>query len=163
MALANSSYASTLLEHAQQLYNFATNSSIPQCTYQTSVPTAGQAYASSDFSDDLAIAGLFLALAGNSTDLYKQAVQVYQKQGLVGRLQGGTVFNWDEKTPGVVVLGAQIAKTYPELARGAQQDWAADAEAFFDNIVNGSSRAYVTSGIYIELLHVNDDCSLLCF
>ncbi|KAI0693824.1 Six-hairpin glycosidase-like protein [Cytidiella melzeri] len=159
-ALANSSYAKTLLDHAQQLYAFATNSSIPKTTYQTSVPTAAQAYASSDYSDDLAIAGLFLALAGNSSEAYSQAVQTYQKQGLVGRIQGGTVFNWDEKTPGVVVLGAQLVQAYPDLTQATRMDWTADVVGYCDSIVNGSSRAYLTSGGLLYYPGDSDDASL---
>src|ERR1700733_2398845 len=37
-SLQNSSYASTLLQHAQQLYSFAVNARGGQMTYQTSVP-----------------------------------------------------------------------------------------------------------------------------
>jgi endoglucanase len=136
------------LGHAQQLYAFATNSSIKQVTYQTSVPSVGQAYASSDFSDELAIAGLFLALAGNTSDAYDQAVDTYKKKGLFGRIQGGTVFNWDEKTPGVIVLGAQLANAYPDLTKGAQMNWTADIMAYSDAIINGSSRAFFTSGTH---------------
>lgn len=146
------SYASTLLTHAQHLYSFATNSSIPQVTYQTSVPTAGQAYASSGFADELAIAALFLAIADNSTDAYDQAVHTYQQQGLHGHLQGDAVFNWDEKSPGVAILGAQIAEVYPYLANGTDASWKADAEEYLDRIVNGSSRAFITAGMWIEFI-----------
>lgn len=154
-SLKNTSYASTLLTHAQQLYAFATNTSIPQVTYQTSVPSAGQAYASSGYADELAIAALFLSLANNLTDAYAQAVQVYQKQGLVGHLQGDAVFNWDEKTPGVAILGSQIAKAYPELASGTQVSWKDDAETYLDRIVNGTSRAFMTPGKSHKTLESN--------
>jgi endoglucanase len=128
------------------LYAFATNSSIPQVTYQTSVPSVADAYASSGFADELAVAALFVALASNSTDSYAQAVQTYKQQGLLSHLQGDAVFNWDEKTPAVVILGSQIANTYPNLANGSSMDWRSDAEGYLDRIVNGSSRAFLTSG-----------------
>ncbi|KAI0091879.1 9 glycosyl hydrolase [Irpex rosettiformis] len=159
-ALANSSYARMLLNHAQQLYSFATNSSIQQVTYQKSVPSVGQAYASSDYSDELAIAGLFLALAGNSSDAYNQAVQTYQNQKLFGRIQGGDVFNWDEKTPGVIVLGAQLMQAYPDLSAGNQMNWTSDLVVYCDGIVNGASRAYLTPGGLLYYPGDSDDASL---
>lgn len=110
------------------------------------MPSVADAYESSGYADELAIAGLFMALAGNSTDAYGQAVQVYQKSNLVSHLKQDTVFNWDEKTPGVVVLGAQIAKAYPDLAAQSSYDWRSDAEAYFDRIVNNKSRAFMTDG-----------------
>ena len=147
ISLTNTSYASTLLQHAQQLYAFAMNSSIPQVTYQTSVPSVADAYSSSGFSDELAIAALFLSLASNSTDAYSQAVQTYQKQGLAGHLQGDTVFNWDEKSPGVALLGVQVAQTYPYLANESTIDWKSDLESYFDRVVNGTGRAFLTPGM----------------
>lgn len=58
IALADANYSSTLLSHAQDLYQFA-NSSKRQ-TYQTAVPAAGDAYASSNFGDDLTWAALWV-------------------------------------------------------------------------------------------------------
>ena len=123
-------------------------------TYQKSVPSVGEAYASSDYSDELAIAGLFLALAGNSSDPYNQAVQTYQKQGLFGRIQGGDVFNWDEKTPGVLVLGAQLAQAYPALTQANSMNWTSNVVTYCDGIVDGSSRAYLTPGTHVHLLAI---------
>ena len=139
-----------LLNHAQGLYNFATNSSSSQRTYQTSVPSVGAAYASSGYTDELAIASLFMALASNSADAYAQAVKTYQQENLLKHLQDDAVFNWDEKTPGVAVLGAQIASTYPDLTSQQSYDFRSDAETFFDRIVTDQSRAFVTDGTLIE-------------
>lgn len=85
-------------------------------------------------------------MAQNSTDSYSQAVQIYQQQQLRSHLQGDAVFNWDEKSPGVAILGAQVANAYPHLANGSNATWKTDAEDYLDRIVNGSSRAFVTSG-----------------
>lgn len=147
-SIGNSSYASTLLTHAKQLYSFATNSSITQQTYQTAVPSVGDAYASSGFEDEIAIAELFLSLADNSTDFYKGASQTYQKNGLDDHLSNDAVFNWDEKAPGVAILGAQIAKAYPSLASGVDVEWKDDAEDYLDRIVNQKGRSWVTSGMF---------------
>ena len=66
------------------------------------------------------------------------------------------MFNWDEKTPGVGVLGTQIAKMYPQITGTTQMDWAADAETFFDSIVNGSGRAYLTKGVFAQYLRITN-------
>ncbi|EKM59419.1 glycoside hydrolase family 9 protein [Phanerochaete carnosa HHB-10118-sp] len=159
-SIVNTSYALTLLQHAQQLYDFATNSSISQVTYQTSVPSVADAYPSSGFSDELAIAALFLSLASNSSDAYSQACQIYEKQDLAGHLQGDAVFNWDEKSPGVAVLGVQIARTYPLIANGSDVDWTSDVESYFDRIVNGTGRAFLTPGGLLYYPGDSDDATL---
>ena len=57
------------------------------------------------------------------------------------------VFNWDSKTPGVVVLGAQISETYPELASAsATIDWVHEAQTYMDITVNGRGRGFFTNG-----------------
>src|ERR1700743_193113 len=72
-SLQNTSYASTLLQHAQQLYSFAVNAKGGQMTYQTSVPVVDSSYASSGYGDDLSIAALWLGLAQNDSTLISQA------------------------------------------------------------------------------------------
>lgn len=61
------------------------------------------------------------------------------------------VFNWDSKTPGVVVLAAQIAHALPNVTQdagdaGNLSRWQSIAEGYFDRIVNGSGRGYLTHG-----------------
>jgi len=150
-SLKNISYASTLLTHAQQLYAFATNTSgHDQQVYQKAVPSVADAYPSSDFNDELVIAGLFLSVASNSSDAYAQAAQLYQQANLRDQLKPGDdqVFNWDSKAPGAVVLGAQISRMYPDLVAGTQNDanWTSDAETYFDAIVNSTGRSHLTNG-----------------
>ncbi|KAL4241476.1 Endoglucanase [Abortiporus biennis] len=160
-SLTNATYASTLLTHAQQLYDFATTAD--QRTYQTSVPQAGEAYASSGFGDDLAIASLFLALASNSSDLYSKGVNNYISFGLSSQVQpqNSQVFNWDAKAPGVVILGAQIAQTYPDLASGSSNvNWTSDAEGYLDGIVNGNGRGFLTKGGLLYYDGDSDEASL---
>ncbi|KAI0053068.1 glycoside hydrolase family 9 protein [Auriscalpium vulgare] len=153
-SLQNSTYAATLLAHAQQLYSFALSG--PQQTYQTAVPEAGTAYASSSFGDELAIAALFLAWAGNSSDAYADAQRWYAQYGLAG---SDAVFNWDSKTPGVHVLFSQLALAEPSLA-GNLSGWQAESERYFDNILNSQE---TTKGIRRGLLWYpgdSDDASL---
>ena len=141
-SLQNSSYAATLLSHAQDLYAFAVNASGGQQTYQTAVPQAGVAYASSSYGDELAMAALLLSWATNSSDYYSQAVGYYKQYSL-----GGTdsVFNWDSKTPGLAVLFAQLANAGAAFA-GNLSSWQAEAERYFDRILNGGGPSFKTKG-----------------
>jgi endoglucanase len=141
-SLQNSSYATTLLTHGQQLYSFAVNATGGQKTYQTSVPAVAASYSSSSYSDDLTIAALFLSLAENSTARYQEAENYYQRYQLSG--QNG-VFNWDSKTPGLPVLFAQIAQS-PAGIGANLSSWQTEAERYFDRIVNRQGPSYLTSG-----------------
>ena len=61
------------------------------------------------------------------------------------------VFNWDSKTPGVVVLTAQIAHSLPNITQNAGNagdlsQWQSIAEPYFDRVVNGTGRGFLTHG-----------------
>lgn len=108
--------------------------------YQTSVPTSADAYGSSSYTDELVLAQLFLGLASNSSEDVETAQSMYGQFKLGG---GDSVFNWDSKTPGLAVLGVQLA----ESGRGGnRQEWAEEAEQYFDRILNGSSPGFLTKG-----------------
>jgi endoglucanase len=141
-SLGNSSYADILLTHAQDLYTFAVNASGGQQIYQSAVPQAGIAYASSSYGDELAMAALLLAWATNSSEYYSQAENYYKQYSL-----GGTnfVFNWDSKTPGLAVLFAQLANAGASFA-GNLSGWQAEAERYFDRILNGEGPSFKTKG-----------------
>lgn len=151
--LQNSTYAATLLEHAQQLYNFAT--SAPKVVYQQSVPDAGAAYPSSGYGDELAIAALFLSWAQNSTSLYQQA-QTYYSQYNLSAYQG--VFNWDSKTPGLPILFAQVAQANPSF--GNVSKWQTEAESYLDGVVYGGGEGYSTRGGLLYYSSDSEDASL---
>ena len=142
--LQNSTYASLLLQHAQALYAFATSAS--KVEYQTSVPEVGDAYPSSGFGDELAIAALFLSWATNSSSLYEDAQSYYSQYNLSG-YKG--VFNWDTKTPGIPVLFAQIAQANPTF--GNVSTWQDQAETYFDGVVYGDGDGYTTTGMCLDL------------
>ncbi|KAH9059033.1 family 9 glycosyl hydrolase [Lactarius vividus] len=141
-SLQNSSYAKTLLAHAQDLYTFAVDASGGQQTYQTAVPHAGIAYPSSSYGDELAMAALLLSWATNSSEYYSQAEGYYKQYSL-----GGTdsVFNWDSKTPGLAVLFTQLANVGTTFA-GNLSSWQAETERYFDRILNGGGRSFKTEG-----------------
>lgn len=141
-SLQNSTYATLLLSHAEALHEFAINATAGLQTYQTSVPEAGTAYASSSYGDELAISALMLAWASNSSDRYEEAVGYWQDYGLSGQDQ---VFNWDSKGPGFAVLATQLSLVEPGLV-GNLTGWQSEAENYFDTIVNGTGRSSQTDG-----------------
>ncbi|KAI0356489.1 Six-hairpin glycosidase [Trametes cingulata] len=166
--LANSSYASVLRAHAHDLYAFATGASGGMQTYQTAVPQSAEAYASSGYHDELAIAALFLALTesgSNATTFYTDAVKWYYSGSLGQQLHAGdeTVFNWDAKVPGIPVLAAQLASAYPDVASGSNvtlQAWQQAAQGYFDAIVNGTGRSHLTDGGLLLFPGDSDEASL---
>ncbi|KAF8450355.1 glycoside hydrolase family 9 protein [Boletus edulis BED1] len=137
--LQNSTYASLLLQHARALYTFAT--SAEKTEYQNSVPEVGDAYSSSGFGDELAIAALFISWATNSSSLYEEAQSYYSHYNLSG-YKGA--YNWDTKTPAIPVLFAQIAQANP--AFGNISTWQGQAEAYLDGVVYGGGNGYLTTG-----------------
>ncbi|ETW84554.1 glycoside hydrolase family 9 protein [Heterobasidion irregulare TC 32-1] len=139
-SLQNATYASLLLNHSQALYSFATGTT--QQTYQTGIPPVGEAYPSTAYGDELAIAALMLAWATGSSDLYAQAETYYTQFSLGGQ---DVVFDWDSKTPGIAVLFAQLAQADPTLA-GNLSSWQSEAERYFDRIVDGTGRGRLTKG-----------------
>lgn len=160
-SLQNSTYASILLTHAQDLYSFAVNATGGKQTYQTAAPQAGLAYASSSYGDDLTMAALFLASATNSTDYYSQAEAYYTQYSLGGK---DGVFNWDSKTPGLAVLFAQLANSGASFA-GNLSSWQAESERYFDHILNGGGPSFKTKGASLfssskdgRMTHGADEC-----
>lgn len=159
--LNDTDYASTLKTHAQELYAFATNASAGMRVYQESVPQSADAYASSDYHDELAIAALFLALlegGSNATAYYADVVKWYYSSGLGAQLQAGSeaVFNWDSKTPGIPLLGAQIAHTYPDVVSGSNatlQVWQSALESYFNVFISmDGARSFLTDGQSLDFV-----------
>ena len=135
-SLQNSSYADLLLQHAQQLYDFAVNAQGGQRLYQESVPEITDTYGSSAFEDELTMAALFLSLASNSSSLYNTAENYYSRFSLGGKNEA---YNWDSKTPGLAVLFSKIATTYPDIG-GDLDRWRTEAERYFDNVLNNGEK-----------------------
>lgn len=139
--MQDSTYASTLLGHAESLYSFAVNASGGQQVYQDAVPQVADAYGSSTFEDELTIAALLLALATNSSDYFNQAENYYNQN----RLNQDDILNWDSKTPASAVLFAQITSSRTDLG-GNLSAWQTEVERYFDSIVDGNSRGSLTDG-----------------
>ncbi|KAL0582010.1 hypothetical protein V5O48_000068 [Marasmius crinis-equi] len=141
-SLTNTSYAQTLLQHAQQLYTFATSAQGGQVNYQKSVPAAGEAYASSSFGDDLSIAALFLAHATNSSSLYKEAEDHFNKNKLGGQ---NLAYNWNSKVSGLYILFPQILRSNSGLG-GSLSQWQNEAERYLDKLLNANDDSWFTNG-----------------
>ncbi|KAF8897403.1 Six-hairpin glycosidase-like protein [Infundibulicybe gibba] len=149
-SLQNSSYARTLLDHAQQLHTFAVNATGGQKLYQTAVPSVAESYSSSSYNDELTLSALFLSWATNSSTLFNQAETYYANFSLAN--QNG-VLNWDSKTPALAVLFAQIARASSQIGRNLSS-WQAEAERYLDQIVNKKGPAFLTPD---GLLYYNGD------
>lgn len=147
-SLRDDSYSDTLLTHAQQLYKFAVNATGGRKVYQKSVPEAAEAYPSTDYGDELAIAALFLSWATGDATMYQEAEAHWDRYKLAG---ARGVFNWDSKAPGLPVLFSQISKSFPSIT-GNLSTWQGVAEEYFDSIVDRkNSPAFMTKGTTISL------------
>ncbi|KAI8882440.1 glycoside hydrolase family 9 protein, partial [Backusella circina FSU 941] len=127
-------YASMLTLHAIQLYN-ASVSIVPYRSYQTSVPSVRHSYASSDYTDDLALASLLLYKITKDTLYINNAHYFYNSGiGLGGRTQP---LGWDNKYGAVYVLFSEVMlETGDEYALFMKR---LDTERYLDGIVEGTS------------------------
>ncbi|KAL8050186.1 hypothetical protein ABFX02_06G066600 [Erythranthe guttata] len=89
------SYSSRLLNHAKQLFDFATKYT---GKYHDSIPGAGQFYSSSGFEDELLWAATWLSLATND----KTYSEIVTKSTNFGGTR--TMFSWDDKFVGAQIL-----------------------------------------------------------
>ncbi|WVR03728.1 hypothetical protein IAU60_000723 [Kwoniella sp. DSM 27419] len=155
-SLGNGTYSAAMLTHARALYTVA-NETTNKATYYSSLGESVAAYASSNWQDDLTLAGIAMALATNESSYYADAYNNYVQYKLSGLQQ---VWNWDSTIPAIYVMFAEAATARPGLAEGAGLSanltgWQAEVENYFDKIVEGSwSRAYLTKG---GLWYVNGD------
>lgn len=125
--------------------------------YQTSVPAAAAAYASSGYEDDLTMSAIWLAIAANSTDRYAEAGTYFDKFKLAG---SNAVFNWDSVTPGIPILFSQIANAEPGLVGAKSNKWQTESERYLDNIANHGSPTRLTSGMLDTSLSLDSICLL---
>ena len=141
--LANDTYASTLLNHAETLYRVA-NQTTPYTTFADSIPAVAGAYGSSGWGDTMASAALTLALATNQSSYYADAYRYYQTYKLTGTHDP---WNWDSRTPALYVLFVEAALARPGLAVGAGLDanvtgWRNETEAYFDKLIKPNSNSF---------------------
>lgn len=149
-AIVNTTYSNTLLIHARQLLNFAVNATGGMQKYQEGAPDVGDAYPSTSYYDDLALAATFLGMADSSaTNL--QLAKTYWDQG--GLSQGDIALDWDSKVAAIPVLMSQVLASSQALS--SMQDarsWKSTAEAMLDQVVAANGPGYLTTGglLYFE-------------
>lgn len=146
-SIHNQTYSEALLRHAEGLWDLAINSS-PKQVYSMAQPVAGQSYPSSDYEDDLAFAGLWMALA--------KADASYANQGLAFYPNGSNAFasinaalNWDRKVAALPVLATQLAQHNASMNLDMSR-FQNDAESYFDRLTDGKMQ-YVSQtrgGLY---------------
>ncbi|MEL7034214.1 MAG: glycoside hydrolase family 9 protein [Cyanobacteria bacterium J06592_8] len=126
-------YAETLLDNAQQLYEFAKDN---PGIYSDSIPEADPYYGSFSYTDELAWSATWLYKATGDESYLREAEDYYQQ---IGGLADWT-HNWDNKSYGSAVLLAQ------ETGR---QEYHNDVEEWLDywSDDSGSGIQYTDGGL----------------
>ncbi|MED6217461.1 hypothetical protein PIB30_017900 [Stylosanthes scabra] len=144
----NSTYASTLLNHAIQLFEFASNY---QGLYSNSIPVAQKIYSSSGYKDELAWAAAWLHRA-TRTQSYLDYIQQLGDTG-GARAQ----FSWDDKYLGAQILASKLVLEGTVPSSGIWVQYKAEAEQFICSCTQKSSRKFdKTSGGLLWFLPWNN-------
>nr|AMH40379.1 glycoside hydrolase family 9 [Ramulus artemis] len=122
---ADSNYASTLLTHAKQLFNFANTH---RGIYSEAISDAAGFYRSSSYADELVWAAVWLYKATNDKTYLTQAESLYQ-EGNLQNSNGG--FDWDTKTSGIEILMSQISSNAIHKTK---------AKSYLDYMVNNQQK-----------------------
>ncbi|KAI3470893.1 hypothetical protein Pfo_027556 [Paulownia fortunei] len=134
----NPSYSSELLNHAKQLFEFATKH---PGQYQNSISVAGQFYSSSGYEDELLWAAAWLERATND-NTYLEFISRSTNSGGTRKM-----FSWDDKYVGAQVLIAKSVLEGKFSGNGNLGQFKNYAEQYICNCIQrGSSNAQRTSG-----------------
>uniref|UniRef100_A0A2N9F1G4 Endoglucanase n=1 Tax=Fagus sylvatica TaxID=28930 RepID=A0A2N9F1G4_FAGSY len=114
-------YASQLLDHAKQLFDFARNH---QGVYQSSISVAGKFYSSSGFEDELLWAAAWLHRATDD----QTYLDYLEGAGNTGGVR--TTFSWDDKFIGAQVLVAKLVLEGKVENSGKWEQYKSQAEQF---------------------------------
>ncbi|TKY90885.1 hypothetical protein EX895_000883 [Sporisorium graminicola] len=146
-SIRNRTYSEALLRHADGLWDLAINST-PQQVYQVVQPLAGQSYPSSDYQDDLAFAGLWMALAKGDASYATQALTFYPN-GSNAFASVNAALNWDRKVAALPVLATQMAQQNTSLGLNMSR-FQNDAESYFDRLTEGKMQdvSQTKGGLY---------------
>ncbi|KAG9003360.1 hypothetical protein FRB94_003183 [Tulasnella sp. JGI-2019a] len=151
--LSNTTYASTLLTHATQLYSLSQQT--PLQTYTDAVKSVNWAYASSSYKDEQALAAVMMSVASaaagatsSSTPTPQSYLDTATNLWSSENLNKDVVMNWDSVSPAVPVLLTQIASLRNSNLQpsGGVSNWQSESETYFDRIVNGKGNGYLTKG-----------------
>lgn len=157
-ALVNTTYARTLLTHSRQLLNFAVNSTHGMKQYQDSVPQIQDAYPSSGYYDDLALASIFLGAADSSPTLLQLAKTYWDKGSLS---HGDIALDWDSKVAAIPVLMTEVLASQSSLSSAQDANaWKSAAESILDQIVAANGPGYLTGGGLLYFDGSSDSASL---
>ncbi|KAJ1427620.1 Six-hairpin glycosidase superfamily [Sesbania bispinosa] len=124
-------YASKMLTHAIQLFEFARNY---QGLYQNSIMPAGKVYASSGYKDELAWAAAWLHRATK----IKKYLDYLEGSGDTGGTKN--IFSWDDKYVGAQILVAKLVLDGKVGSSGIWAQYKAEAEQFICSCVQKSSQ-----------------------
>ncbi|XP_058724143.1 endoglucanase 13-like [Vicia villosa] len=127
----DSKYVSTLLTHAQQLFDFANNH---QGLYQNSIPPAGKIYSSSGYKDELLWAAAWLHRATNM----KKYLDYIGNSGDNGGVR--SMFSWDDKYVGAQVLIAKLVLEGKVESSGIWGQYKSNAEQFICSCAQKSNQ-----------------------
>ncbi|CBQ68070.1 probable Family 9 glycosyl hydrolase [Sporisorium reilianum SRZ2] len=146
-SIRNRTYSEALLRHADGLWDLAINSS-PKQVYTAVQPVAGQSYPSSGYQDDLAFAGLWMALAKGDASYVNQALTFYPN-GTNAFASVNAALNWDQKTAALPVLATQMAQHNTSFGLSMSR-FQNDAESYFDRLTQGKMQdvSQTKGGLY---------------
>uniref|UniRef100_A0A0E0KY14 Endoglucanase n=1 Tax=Oryza punctata TaxID=4537 RepID=A0A0E0KY14_ORYPU len=122
---ADANYASTLLVHAKQLFEFAKNH---RGLYHNSVPSAAKFYASSGDEDELLWSAAWLYIATGGEEEYSAYIAGATNVGGVR-----SMFSWDDKFVGAQALLVLQGKL---PAGGSHAEMKTNLEQFICNLVH---------------------------
>ncbi|WOG91953.1 hypothetical protein DCAR_0311208 [Daucus carota subsp. sativus] len=133
---SDSTYSSSLLKHAQQLFTFADKN---RGAYSESLPDVQTYYNSTSYGDELLWAAAWLYHAtGNQTYM----AYVTGKNGRsFARWGNPTWFSWDDKLPGAHVLLSRVGFFGDESRSDNVKKYRETAEAIMCNILPKSPKA----------------------
>nr|XP_027187106.1 endoglucanase 14-like [Cicer arietinum] len=127
----NPKYASKLLTHATQLFDFANNY---QGIYHNSIPPAAKIYSSSGYKDELLWAAAWLYRATNMN-------KYLDYLGSAGDIGGArTTFSWDDKYVGAQILVAKLVLDGKVASSGIWAQYKANAEQFICSCAQKSNQ-----------------------
>ncbi|XBJ22588.1 hypothetical protein VPH35_000959 [Triticum aestivum] len=126
-------YASTLLKHAKQLFQFAKNH---RGLYQNSIPSARSFYSSSGDEDELLWAAVWLYIATGHQE-YKAYIAGTNNVGGVPQS-----LSWDDKFVGAQALVAKLILQGKLANSGRHAEMRSNVESFLCNVVqHGDGRS----------------------
>ncbi|CAB4299711.1 unnamed protein product [Prunus armeniaca] len=144
----DSKYASELLTHAKELFEFARDHS---GVYQNSINVAGKFYSSSGYEDELLWAAAWLHRATDE----KTYLDYLGQAGNTGGAR--TVFSWDDKFIGAQVLVAKLVLEGKVESSGTWSQYKSQAEQFICSCIQkGNSNVKKTPGGLLWFLPWNN-------